>query len=185
MLDSIKAWIVSILIGAFIVNIVNMVLPSSKIKSYINVVLNFIFIFIVISPVINFFTEGISLEDKLLKSYTKYNQEYAESVKRLSNNTGDKSIKVGYEEGLKNVLKIKLEEYGYELEDINFNGEDISKIKLKEKDSNKNIKEDIQSTKDEEDKQVFKESSQDKSKDEIKESLVNVLDISIETIEID
>ncbi|WP_373598351.1 stage III sporulation protein AF [Paraclostridium bifermentans] len=185
MLDSIKAWIVSILIGAFIVNIVNMVLPSSKIKSYINVVLNFIFIFIVISPVINFFTDGISLEDKLLKSYTKYNQEYAESVERLSKSTGDKSIKAGYEEGLKNVLKIKLEEYGYELEDIDFNGEDISKIKLKEKDSNKSIKEDIQSTKDEEDKQVFKESSQDKSKDEIKESLVNVLDISIETIEID
>lgn len=185
MLDSIKAWIVSILIGAFIVNIVNMVLPSSKIKSYINVVLNFIFIFIVISPVINLFTDGISLEDKLLKSYTKYNQEYAESVERLSKSTGDKSIKAGYEEGLKNVLKIKLEEYGYELEDIDFNGEDISKIKLKEKDSNKSIKEDIQSTKDEEDKQVFKESSQDKSKDEIKESLVNVLDISIETIEID
>lgn len=185
MLDSIKAWIVSILIGAFIVNIVNMVLPSSKIKSYINVVLNFIFIFIVISPVITLFTDGISLEDKLLKSYTKYNQEYAESVERLSKSTGDKSIKAGYEEGLKNVLKIKLEEYGYELEDIDFNGEDISKIKLKEKDSNKSIKEDIQSTKDEEDKQVFKESSQDKSKDEIKESLVNVLDISIETIEID
>ena len=185
MLDSVKAWIVSVLIGAFILNIVNMVLPSSKIKYYINVVLNFIFIFIVISPIINFFNDGISLEDKLLKSYTKYNQEYAQSVKRLSNSTGDKSIKVGYEEGLKNVLKIKLEEYGYELEDINFNGEGISKIKLKEKDSNKSIKEDIQSTKDEEDKQVFKESSQDKSKDEIKESLVNVLDISIETIEID
>lgn len=185
MLDSIKAWIVSILIGAFIVNIVNMILPSSKIKSYINVVLNFIFIFIVISPVINLFTDGISLEDKLLKTYTKYNQDYKESVEKLSKNTGNESIKSSYEEGLKSVLEIKLEEYGYELDDIDFNGEDISKIKLKEKDSNKSKKEDIQSTKDEEDKQVFKESSQDKSKDEIKESLVNILDISIETIEID
>ena len=46
MLESVKTWIVSILIAAFIVNIVNMVLPSSKIKSYINLVLNFIFIFI-------------------------------------------------------------------------------------------------------------------------------------------
>ncbi|MCU9813770.1 stage III sporulation protein AF [Paraclostridium sp. AKS73] len=55
MLESIKAWIISILIAAFIVNIVNMILPSSKLKSYINLVLNFIFIFIAINPVINFF----------------------------------------------------------------------------------------------------------------------------------
>ena len=36
MLESIKTWIVTVLIGAFIVNIVDMILPSSKIKPYIN-----------------------------------------------------------------------------------------------------------------------------------------------------
>ena len=49
MLESIKTWIVTVLIGAFIVNIVDMILPSSKIKPYINLVVNFIFVFI-ISP---------------------------------------------------------------------------------------------------------------------------------------
>ena len=46
MLGSIRSWIVSILLAAFIVNIVNMILPSSKIKPYINLVLNFLFVFI-------------------------------------------------------------------------------------------------------------------------------------------
>ena len=100
MLESVKTWIVSILIAAFIVNIVNMVLPSSKIKSYINLVLNFIFIFIVISPVIDFFSENISLEDRLLKTYTKYNQDYIESMNNLSKDVGNTSIKSGYEDGL-------------------------------------------------------------------------------------
>ena len=44
MLENIKSWIVTILIGAFIVNIVDMILPSSKLKPYINLVVNFIFV---------------------------------------------------------------------------------------------------------------------------------------------
>ena len=188
MLDGIKTWIISILIAAFIVNIVNMILPSSKIKSYINLVLNFIFIFIIINPVINFFSDGISLEDKLLKTYTKYNQQYVDSINSLSQNIGGKSIKCGYEDGIKSILKLKLEEYGYELEDIDLDGSYVNKIKVKEKNSNKTEKKYIQSSKDEKDKQVFKESSNDKcikSKDEVKKSLVDILDISIKNIEID
>ena len=46
-MDEIKSWIICILIGAFIINIVDMVLPESKLKPYINLVCNFIFIFIV------------------------------------------------------------------------------------------------------------------------------------------
>ncbi|MDU2198530.1 MAG: stage III sporulation protein AF, partial [Peptostreptococcaceae bacterium] len=52
MLESLKSWIITILIGAFIVSIVDMILPKSKIKPYINLVVNFIFVFIVITPII-------------------------------------------------------------------------------------------------------------------------------------
>ena len=86
------------------------------------------------------------------------------------------------------ILKLKLEEYGYELEDIELDGSDVSKVKVKEKNSNNEGKKDIQSSEGEKDKQVFKESSNDKdikSKDEVKKSLVDILDISIENIEID
>ena len=63
MLESIKTWIVTVLIGAFIVNIVDMILPSSKIKPYINLVVNFIFVFIILTPIANFFSKDMSLED--------------------------------------------------------------------------------------------------------------------------
>ncbi|CEO10303.1 stage III sporulation protein AF [[Clostridium] sordellii] len=185
MLESVKSWIVSILIAAFIVNIVNMVLPSSKIKSYINLVLNFIFIFIVITPIINFFSDGISLEDRILKTYTKYNQEYIDSMNKLSKDTGNESLKSGYEEGIKSILQLKLDEYGYELEDIDVDGKDINKVKVKEKSSNECKTKNVQSSNDEEDKQVFNEESNGKSKIDMKESLVDILDISIENIEID
>ena len=133
MLESIKMWIMTILIGAFIVNIVNMILPESKLKPYINLVLNFIFVFIVLTPIINLFSNGMSLEDKVLQSIGKYNKEYIDSMNNLSGKTGHKSLSKGYENGLKEVLKLKLDEYGYELDDIEFEGSDINNIKIKEK----------------------------------------------------
>lgn len=196
MIEGIKLWIVSILIAAFIVNIVDMILPSSKLKPYINLVLNFIFVFIVISPVISLFSKDMNLEDKVLKSMTDYTKKYVDSANQLAGITGQDGLVKGYEEGLEEVLKLKLDEYGYELEDIEFKGADINNIKIKEKSSNNTENKDIQSNKDnaldEDTKQVFKDKEEEKqeheldlSKDKLKDDLVKILDISIETIQID
>ncbi|SCH12028.1 MULTISPECIES: stage III sporulation protein AF [unclassified Romboutsia] len=193
MMEGLKSWIITILIGAFIVGIVDMILPKSKMKPYISVVVNFIFVFIVITPIINFFSGNTSLEDKILKVMSDYNKEYLESSNNLASKSGTNSLVNGYEDGLKEVLKLKLDEYGYDLEDIEFDGSDISNIKLKEKNiSNKSEKEDIQSNEKEKTEQVFNEDEGDKKElegnlkeDELKEDLVKILDVSIETIEID
>jgi len=193
MLDNIKMWIVTILVGAFIVNIVDMMLPSSKIKPYINLVLNFIFVFIVLTPIISLFSNDMSLEDTILKSMGRYNKEYVDSINELADKTGHNSLAKGYEDGLKDVLKLKLDEYGYELEDMDFDGSEIGNIKVKEKNSNKDEKEDIQSNDKENVEQVFKDKNESKesehelnlNQDKLKEDLIKILDVSIETIEID
>ncbi|MBC5996046.1 stage III sporulation protein AF [Romboutsia ilealis] len=190
MIESLKSWIITILIGAFIVSIVDMILPKSKIKPYVNLVVNFIFVFIVITPIISLFSGSMSLEDKLLQLMNSYNKEYIDSSNKLASETGKNSLTNGYEEGLKQVLELKLGEYGYDLEDIEFNGTEISNIKLKDKNnSNKNEKEDIQSNENEKTEQVFKEEGKEHelnlSEDELKDNLVKILDVSIETIEID
>lgn len=194
MLDNIKMWIVTILIGAFIVNIVDMILPSSKLKPYINLVVNFIFVFIVLTPIIGLFSKNISLEDTILKSIGKYNKEYVDSINELADKTGHNSLSKGYEDGLKEVLELKLGEYGYELKDMEFNGSDIENIKIKEKNSNKSKNEDIQSNEKENLKQAFKDKDQKEVKEEhelnldsdkLKKDLVKILDVSIEDIEID
>lgn len=194
MIDNIKMWIVTILIGAFIVNIVDMILPSSKLKPYINLVLNFIFVFIVLTPIINFFSTEMSLEDRVLKSMGEYSKEYVDSMNELSSETGKNSLTRGYEESLREVVKLKLDEYGYELEDIEFNGSEIENIKVKNN-SNKSEKEDIQSKEKEKSQQVFNDKDKDAAKntehelnlkeDKLKDDLVKILDVSIETIQID
>jgi stage III sporulation protein AF len=194
MLENIKSWIVTILIGAFIVNIVDMILPSSKLKPYINLVVNFIFVFIVLTPIINFFSKDMSLDNKILKSMTEYSKQYVDSSNQLAQKTGNSSLTKGYEDGLKEVLKLKLNEYGYELDEIQLNGNKIEKITVKDKNnSNKNQNEDIQSKENENTQQVFNENDEqqnskhsiDLNQNKLKEDLVKILDVSIEAIQID
>ena len=115
-----------------------MVLPESKLKPYINLVCNFIFIFIVISPIVSFLSSGDSLEDKLLKSMNNYNEKYVETNKDLADGNNNFDLNKEYQNNLKTVLQLKLDEYGYELEDIDFDGTDIESLKIKEKDNQNN-----------------------------------------------
>lgn len=198
----IKNWIICILIGAFIVNIVDMVLPESKLKPYINLVCNFIFIFIVISPIVSFLSSGDSLEDKLLKSMTNYNEKYVETNKDLADGNNNFDLNKEYQNNLKTVLQLKLDEYGYELEDIDFDGTDIESLKIKEKDNQNNLnlsnqKNNSESKENNTDKnnntnqnkssEVFRNSTTNKKQNEnnLKNDLIKILEVSIDKIEID
>ncbi|MBU5335158.1 stage III sporulation protein AF [Intestinibacter bartlettii] len=181
-------------------NIVDMVLPESKLKPYINLVCNFIFIFIVVSPIVGFLSADDSLEDKLLKSMTDYNERYVETNKELADINKNLNLDGEYQSNLKDVLQMKLDEYGYELEDIDFNGTDIESLKIKEKNSEEdlnlsnnksNSKEENEknsdSTNNDKDSEVFKNNAKSKSEneDKLKNDLIKILEVSVDKIEID
>lgn len=179
-----------------------MVLPESKLKPYINLVCNFIFIFIVISPIVSFLSSGDSLEDKLLKSMNSYNEKYVETNKDLADGNNNFDLNKEYQNNLKTVLQLKLDEYGYELEDIDFDGTDIESLKIKEKDNQNNLnlsnqKNNSESKENNTDKnnntnqnkssEVFKNSTTNKKQNEnnLKNDLIKILEVSIDKIEID
>lgn len=188
-----------------------MVLPESKLKPYINLVCNFIFIFIVISPIVSFLSSGDSLEDKLLKSMNDYNEKYVETNKDLADGNNNFDLNKEYQNNLKTVLQLKLDEYGYELEDIYFDGTDIESLKIKEKDNQNNLnlsnqknnseskekntdkndrkeeKDKTDNTNQNESSEVFRNSTTNKKQNEnnLKNDLIKILEVSIDKIEID
>ena len=179
-----------------------MVLPESKLKPYSNLVCNFIFIFIVISPIVSFLSSGDSLEDKLLKSMNNYNEKYVETNKDLADGNNNFDLNKEYQNNLKTVLQLKLDEYGYELEDIDFDGTDIESLKIKEKDNQNNLnlsnqKNNSESKENNTDKnnntnqnkssEVFRNSKTNKKQNEnnLKNDLIKILEVSIDKIEID
>ena len=114
-----------------------------------------------------------------------YSMMYVDSYNDLAGKTNNENLSKGYEDGLKSVLQLKLDEYGYELEDLKINGSEIETIKIKEKNSNNDNNEDIQSN-DMQEEEVFRSKSELNLKEsKLKEDLIKVLDISIEDIEID
>ena len=179
-----------------------MVLPESKLKPYINLVCNFIFIFIVISPIVSFLSSGDSLEDKLLKSMNNYNEKYVETNKDLADGNNNFDLNKEYQNNLKTVLQLKLDEYGYELEDIDFDGTDIESLKIKEKDNQNNLNlsnqknnaeskenntDENNNTNQNKSSEVFRNSTTNKTQNEnnLKNDLIKILEVSIDKIEID
>lgn len=162
---------------------VDMILPNTKLKPYINLVCNFIFVFMIISPLVSFFSNNMSLENTIIKKMSDYSMMYVDSYNDLAGKTNNENLSKGYEDSLKSVLKLKLDEYGYELEELTINGSDIETIKIKEKNSNNDNNGDIQSNDIEE---VFRNKNELNLKESrLKEDLIKVLNISIEDIEID
>ena len=179
-----------------------MVLPESKLKPYINLDCNFLLIFIVFSPIVSFLSSGDSLEDKLLKSMNNYNEKYVETNKDLADGNNNFDLNKEYQNNLKTVLQLKLDEYGYELEDIDFDGTDIESLKIKEKDNQNNLnlsnqKNNSESKENNTDKnnntnqnkssEVFRNSTTNKTQNEnnLKNDLIKILEVSIDKIEID
>ena len=112
-------------------------------------------------------------------------------VNDIANKTNNNNLSKGYEDGLKSVLQLKLDEYGYEIEDIQLNGSDIETLKIKSKDSNNEGEKYIESNDDdcentEKEEEVFKSRQELNLKEsELKDDLIKILDISIEDIQID
>ncbi|SHJ65625.1 stage III sporulation protein AF [Tepidibacter formicigenes] len=185
-MDFVKEWISSILIAAFIINLIDMLLPSGNLKSYINLALNFIFIFIVITPIINNFTNEMSIEDKILKEFNEFQYGYNEKLMAFDKNIDKEKIRENYNNYLKESINLKLEEQGYKLESIEIEGNEVKNLVIKElktnKNSNNESKEKIEFKESENCKEAFSESKV--HEENIKNTLNKVFKVSIEKIKI-
>lgn len=63
MIDFIKSWILNIIILAVLISLLEIIIPSGKMKKYINMVSGFILILAIINPFISFFKRGVNLKE--------------------------------------------------------------------------------------------------------------------------
>ena len=75
----------------------------------------------IISPIVSIFSNNASLEDSILRKISDYSKMYVDSYNDLAGKTNNESLSKGYEDGLKSVLQLKLDEYGYEIVTIMYN----------------------------------------------------------------
>lgn len=116
MLDWINSWASNIVIAVIIATIIEMILPEGNNKKYVKTVIGVFVLFTIVSPIFSKLTGNkISLEDELGNMLELDNMSAKETV---SMETSDNIEKV-YIANLKEDIKKRLKEKGYEAKELN------------------------------------------------------------------
>lgn len=82
-MDFVRQWTITIVSVIIFITFVEILIPNSNHKRYINVVIGFLLMIIILNPLTKFITGEIDFEDSVLKSL---NQIEAETAKNVINN---------------------------------------------------------------------------------------------------
>jgi stage III sporulation protein AF len=126
LIEWISRWAEQIVVAVIIATVIEMILPNGNNKKYVKVVIGIYILFTIISPIITKIS-GKNLIDLEFdyQNYLENTDTYQAMSQNLSNNN-DKNIKQIYIQNLRNDIKNKLLEKGYNAKtiEININLED-------------------------------------------------------------
>lgn len=153
MINFLSSWVKSLSLALIIVSILEMILPNSKTKKYIKMVMGLYILFSIISPFINN-SDSFNFENLDLNFYDKNFQETSSSI-GVNQTSMDIRLNQIYKQELEKDIIAKLRDNGYEVESckvtasISEKNSGIEKIVLKIKEKT------IKKQSDEEDKDSF------------------------------
>lgn len=129
-MEWISSWIQGIIIAVIIGTIIEMILPEGNCKKYIKVVIGVYILFSIISPVITKIT-GNEFRVSDIFDLEKYIEVSSQNTQTNVKNNQQNQIKQIYISNLKKDIKQKIEQKGYEIENINIEVENNSEYTLK------------------------------------------------------
>ena len=119
MIEWLKNWTNSIIVAVIIAVIFELIIPNGNNKKYIKMVINLYVLFVILNPLISKFTNlnGIDINTKDYERYFKGENVIETSLslnsENLINNTAEKALKEN--------IKSKLKENGYNVTSISIN----------------------------------------------------------------
>ena len=117
MIEWLRTWANQIIIAIIIAVIFEMIIPNSKNKKYIKMVINLYVLFVLINPIISEFTDIDSLD---LSKYD-YKKYISQNTIVVSSNKSEEIIKSTFEKSIKEDIQRKLKEQGYKVKSISIN----------------------------------------------------------------
>lgn len=73
MIELIKDWIINIVVAIFFVAFIEILLPTSNMKRYINMILGLLIIIVLINPIIKFMSSDINIEREVFLNMKNHN----------------------------------------------------------------------------------------------------------------
>lgn len=87
-IEFIKDWIVDIVYMSIFISFLEIVLPRGNMKRFIDMIIGFLIIIVVINPFIKFINKDIDIERNIFTNMNRFNIEYTEndSIEDLQQN---------------------------------------------------------------------------------------------------
>lgn len=127
-MEWISDWVQGIIVAVIIVTIIEMILPNGNSKKYIKVVIGIYILFSIIVPIINKFN-STKFDINEILDLEKYANEISIQTSTDLENNNEEQIKNMYETGLKQDIKSKLNDKGYNISNMDIELEEEYKIK--------------------------------------------------------
>lgn len=147
MIENVRQWIINITTVIVFISFIEILMPNGAMKKYLNLVLGFVVILIILNPIINTVENKNYIEDELFEISNSINQnEYIFASSNIENIQREQLLSL-YKSKIKSDMKGRLEsKYEVEIIDVNIDVEDskedtgkIKKIHLKLEKRNRDI----------------------------------------------
>lgn len=157
-MEALREWITTILTVVIFVTFVEILIPNSHYKRYINVVVGFLIMIVILNPVIHFFSSEVSIGDEILQTTNKMESLTMQNRSEAVSYDHNQAIIDLYKDNLKRQMKKRIEENTeYAVQEINLvveeqEGEQYGAINgveivLQQKDKKEGVKEGIETIK--------------------------------------
>lgn len=133
LIEGMKIWIKSIVTVIILVSFLELLMPEGKMKKYLNLILGFIIMLIILNPIINILNTTESLEDEVFKLSSDMNKkEYSFSSSNIEKKQMNQ-LKELYKARIEQDIEYRVEsKYDVKVEKVNIEIENNTKEKMGE-----------------------------------------------------
>ena len=114
MISFLRVWANQIIVAVIIATILEMLLPEGKNKKYIKMIIGIYVLFCIINPIITKAT-GTNLDISKFDYEKYFDKDVIETTSQEFENNNSKLIKQAYIDNIKNDIKTKIKQKGYEV----------------------------------------------------------------------
>lgn len=126
MIEFVKNWIINIVVTIFFIAFIEILLPNSNMKKYINMILGLLIIIVLINPIIKFMNNDINIDREVFYNLQSYNTFKVERETKYIETQNQQIIEVYKEKIEREISEFVRDDIDYSVLDVNVSiNEDI------------------------------------------------------------
>lgn len=104
-MEFLKGWIINIIFIVVLASLIELLLPSSTMKKYVNVIIGMIIIIVILTPIISVINRNLDMDVNVFNSFYKLNAQSSRLINQLNSSKDNEIFIVEYKKRLSDSLR--------------------------------------------------------------------------------